>query len=224
MPERGGAVGVRPCIALLAASLLTGCGAVEYYAQSVTGHLGLMARARPIEKVVTAPDTERRLAVRLRQAVDMREFASRELGLPENASYRRYVDLERSHVVWNVVAAPELSLEPRRLVLSGGGMPQLSRVLLQVRRRGVRGRTGARRLGRDGRRGPCVFDTGLVCRPPAELHGRAARVRPRGGRVPRARSPAALRARRHRFQRVLRRGRAGVPACAVGSSRVATRG
>ena len=36
------------------------------------------------------------------------------LGLPENASYRRYADLGRPYVVWNVVAAPELSLAPRR--------------------------------------------------------------------------------------------------------------
>jgi predicted aminopeptidase len=40
----------------------------------------------------------------------MREFAVRELKLPDNNSYRSYADLGRSAVVWNVVAAPELSL------------------------------------------------------------------------------------------------------------------
>ena len=35
-------------------------------------------------------------------------------GCLQNASYRRYVDLGRRYVVWNVVATPELSLEPRR--------------------------------------------------------------------------------------------------------------
>ena len=36
----------------------------------------------------------------------IRDFAVTELGLPDNASYRRYADLHRSAVVWNVVAAP----------------------------------------------------------------------------------------------------------------------
>ena len=40
----------------------------------------------------------------------MRDFAVAELKLPDNASYRRYADLQRGAAVWNVVAAPELSL------------------------------------------------------------------------------------------------------------------
>ena len=40
----------------------------------------------------------------------MRDFAVTELALPDNRSYRRYADLGRSAAVWNVVAAPELSL------------------------------------------------------------------------------------------------------------------
>ena len=98
----------------LSALALTGCATVDYYAQSVTGHLGLMARERPVEKVIEAPDTTPRLAARLRTALEIRDFASDTLALPANASYRRYVELDRPYVVWNVVAAPELSLEPRR--------------------------------------------------------------------------------------------------------------
>ena len=103
-----------PLLGVLAALVLSGCATVEYYAQSVTGHLGLMSRARPIETVIAAPDTEPSIAARLRTALDIRDFASNALGLPANASYRRYVDLGRPYMVWNVVAAPELSLEPRR--------------------------------------------------------------------------------------------------------------
>ena len=99
---------------MFAALALTGCASVGYYAQSVTGHLGLMSRARPIETVIAAPDTEPCLAARLRTALDIRDFASKALGLPANSSYRRYVGLDRRYMVWNVVAAPELSLEPRR--------------------------------------------------------------------------------------------------------------
>lgn len=56
-----------------------------------------------------APPETRRLLAR---AQDMRRFAVVELGLPDNASYSSYADLKRSHVVWNVVATPEFSLEP----------------------------------------------------------------------------------------------------------------
>lgn len=113
-PEPAGTSRAGPCLALLSACALTGCAAVGYYAQSVTGHLGLMYRAQPIETVIAAPDTEPGLAVRLRTALDIREFASDALALPANASYRRYVELDRRFVVWNVVATPELSLAPRQ--------------------------------------------------------------------------------------------------------------
>ena len=103
-----------PYFGLCVALALSGCASVEYYAQSVTGHLALMSRARPVETVVEAPDTAPDLAARLRTALDIRDFASDALALPANASYRRYVDLGRRYVVWNVVAAPELSLEPRQ--------------------------------------------------------------------------------------------------------------
>ena len=43
----------------------------------------------------------------------IRDFAVSELGEPDNASYRRYADLRRPAAIWNVVAAPELSLEPK---------------------------------------------------------------------------------------------------------------
>ena len=113
-PEPADTSRAGPCLALLSACALAGCAAVGYYAQSVTGHLGLMYRAQPIETVIAAPDTEPGLAARLRTALDIREFASDALALPANASYRRYVELDRRFVVWNVVATPELSLAPRQ--------------------------------------------------------------------------------------------------------------
>jgi predicted aminopeptidase len=41
----------------------------------------------------------------------LREFAVNSLKLPDTGSYREYADLERPYVVWNLVVAPELSLE-----------------------------------------------------------------------------------------------------------------
>ena len=105
--------------ALLAAALLALCGAagcagpgtaVGYYAQSVGGHLDLMQRARPVADWLADPATPPALRARLALAQQLREFAVKALALPDNASYRRYADLGRNAVVWNVVAAPELSL------------------------------------------------------------------------------------------------------------------
>ena len=92
--------------------LLGGCTALGYYSQAVGGHLDLMHRASPIEDELKRPDTPDPLKKKLEAALHMREFASRELHLPENGSYRSYADLGRQYVVWNVFAAPEFSLQP----------------------------------------------------------------------------------------------------------------
>ena len=81
-----------------------------YYLQSVSGHLRLMTAARPIDEWLADSATPQPLKDRLALTQRMRRFAVSELGLPDNASYTRYADLKRRAVVWNVVAAPELSL------------------------------------------------------------------------------------------------------------------
>jgi predicted aminopeptidase len=105
-------VGLAGTAALLGAACLTvGCSTLGYYAQSVGGHLDLMSRARPVEDVKTDPATPPALRDRLARSQQMRDFAVAELKLPDNRSYRRYSDLGRNAAVWNVTAAPELSLK-----------------------------------------------------------------------------------------------------------------
>jgi predicted aminopeptidase len=101
--------------ALAAASLLglAGCSTVDglgYYAQSIGGHLSVLRAARPVSAVIADEATPAALRERLALSQRMRDFAVRELGLPDNASYRRYADVGRPSVVFNVAAAPELSL------------------------------------------------------------------------------------------------------------------
>jgi predicted aminopeptidase len=91
---------------------LSGCETLAYYAQAVGGQLSLLARAHPIERVIEDPGTPAALRERLALARSIRDFAARELALPDNASYRSYAELDRAYAVWNVVAAPEFSLEP----------------------------------------------------------------------------------------------------------------
>lgn len=94
--------------------LLAGCASLGYYAQAVDGHLKVMGAARPIKEILQDPATDPALKKKLENARAVREFASRELALPDNNSYRTYADLGRPFVVWNVFAAPEFSVEPEK--------------------------------------------------------------------------------------------------------------
>ena len=93
--------------------VLSGCTTLSFYWQAFAGQMEVTRLARPLQEVMNDPGTGDDLKRRLAYAQDARDFASRELGLPDNASYRRYADLKRPFVVWNVFAAPELSLELR---------------------------------------------------------------------------------------------------------------
>ena len=82
-----------------------------YYAQAVAGHFGVVAKAKPIDDWLANDSLTEAQQNRLQRAQAMRRFAVDVLGLPNNSSYTRYADLQRSAVVWNVVATPALSLE-----------------------------------------------------------------------------------------------------------------
>ena len=103
--------------ALLLSGLLGlgGCALdVPHLGRAVSGHLGVLQATRPVQDWLADPDTPAALRERLQLARDIRAFAVRELQLPDNASYTRYADIGRSAVLWNVVAAPELSFELKR--------------------------------------------------------------------------------------------------------------
>jgi predicted aminopeptidase len=93
--------------------LLSGCSSITYLAQSVQGHLSLLNAARPVEDVLADPTTSDALKARLVLTQRIRDYAVTALKLPDNDSYRRYADLRRGAAVWNVAAAPELSLTLR---------------------------------------------------------------------------------------------------------------
>jgi predicted aminopeptidase len=104
----------RLALVLLLPMLATGCETLSYYGQAIRGQLGLLAAARPIESWLADPATPPELRARLETARRIREYASRDLGLPDNASYASYAELRRPYPVWNVFAAPRFSIEPRQ--------------------------------------------------------------------------------------------------------------
>ena len=89
---------------------LSGC----YYMQAARGQMEIMRKREPIDEVVAADDTSPELSERLQTVAAARQFSIDVLRLPDNDSYRSYADLERDYVVWNVIAAPEFSVEPKR--------------------------------------------------------------------------------------------------------------
>ena len=105
---------VRRAFAICTALALAGCSTTEYYAQAVMGQLEIMRLAQPIPGLIANPATPPALRARLERVQAMRDFASRELGLPDNGSYRSYADIGRPYVVWNVFVAPEFSVMARQ--------------------------------------------------------------------------------------------------------------
>jgi predicted aminopeptidase len=93
--------------------LLTGCESLLYYSQAAVGQFSILRASESIEVLIEDPATSTDLKQRLELVRELTAFAARELQLPVDGQYSHYVDLERNYVVWNVFAAPELSLTPK---------------------------------------------------------------------------------------------------------------
>jgi predicted aminopeptidase len=102
-----------PALLLATACLSAGCAGPGYYAQAVSGHLDLMRARRDVAAVLADESTGAELRRDLQAAAEIRAFAVSSLSLPDNGSFTEYVHTGREAVTWNVVAAPEFSLEPR---------------------------------------------------------------------------------------------------------------
>lgn len=98
---------------VLFVTLNTGCSTISYYSQSIHGQLSLLSKREDIQDVIKSPKTSEAVKTRLKQAISIRKYASKQLKLPDNKSYTTYADLGRPYVVWNVFAAPEFSLKPK---------------------------------------------------------------------------------------------------------------
>lgn len=98
---------------LIAVAALSGCHTLSFYGQAVKGQYEIFAHQEPIEKLAAEPNTPSTLKGRFTLLEELRAFASTELKLPTDSHYRKYVDVHRPYVVWNVEAAPEFSLQPK---------------------------------------------------------------------------------------------------------------
>jgi len=103
---------VKLLVVLSLAVWLVGCASPTYYAQALGGQFELWRKSEPIAQLLADSRTQPQIKSKLQTMHAIRQFASEELHLPDNGSYRKYVDLQRPFVVWNVFAADEFSVEP----------------------------------------------------------------------------------------------------------------
>ena len=104
---------MRTALVLLLLPALSGCATAEYYWQGIRGEFDILERAQPVPAVIETT-SDATLKRKLERSAAIRDYASRELALPDNGSYRSYAEIGRRFVLWNVIATPELSLEPRQ--------------------------------------------------------------------------------------------------------------
>ena len=98
--------------ALLVLCPLGGCTTLDYYAQAALGQLEIWCKQEDIDTLLESRDLPKLLRRKLTLVNRARDFAVATLALPAGGSYRRYADLERPFVVWNVFATLEFSLQP----------------------------------------------------------------------------------------------------------------
>ncbi len=91
---------------------LQGCSSMSYYWEKIQGHAELLNKQQPVQDVINNPQTEPETKALLINTQQARNFASQVLLLPDNNSYRNYVDVDRDYVVWTVVATPPYSIKP----------------------------------------------------------------------------------------------------------------
>jgi predicted aminopeptidase len=93
--------------------LLGACSDGGYYLQAAKGQYDILKKRQPITELLASGKLSQQQQLELSRILEIRSFATEQLALPENDSYRSYVELETPYPIWNVVAAPELSLEAK---------------------------------------------------------------------------------------------------------------
>jgi len=98
---------------LVILTTLSTCAGIGYITQAVNGHFRLMRSRVPIDKILSDPARDSILKQKLRLVLQIRKFATTELGLPDNKSYTFYAEIKTEELGWNIYCAPEFSTKPK---------------------------------------------------------------------------------------------------------------
>ena len=108
-----GVLNLKHVLFLLVSFGLSGCSTVGYYLEAINGHFEIIDKSIPIETVISENKSVE-LVNKLENFQQARQFAAEDLLLPDNDSYKEYADIGRPYAVWNVIAAPKYSVEPKK--------------------------------------------------------------------------------------------------------------
>jgi len=105
---------LKTLILLFSTLTVSACSSFGYYLDLMAGHSELLEQRKAVKTLLAEKETPENLRKLLEMSQKMRDFASKELHLPENDSYRTYADLKRPYAVWNVIAAAEFSVSAKK--------------------------------------------------------------------------------------------------------------
>jgi len=105
---------IKTSVLIASAITVSACSSFGYYMDLMAGHSELLEQRKPVAEILADRNTKLKLRNLLETSQNIRDFASKSLDLPDNDSYRMYADLKRRYAVWNVVAAKEFSIEPKK--------------------------------------------------------------------------------------------------------------
>lgn len=103
---------VAPAVALVVLGGTSGCASFAYVAQAAQGQLELAEAARPIDSVLTDPETPPRTAALLREVEPIKRYGERQ-GLRPGSSYTTFAEVDGPAVVWVVSASAPLAFRSR---------------------------------------------------------------------------------------------------------------
>ncbi len=93
---------------------LSGCETLRFYQQAARGQLYILTERKPINTLIEAPETPPQLRRQLQLVQSIRAYAAAELQLPVGGAYSSFTQLQQPYPLWNLIAAPEFSLDPKR--------------------------------------------------------------------------------------------------------------
>jgi len=105
---------IKTSVLIASAITVSACSSFGYYMDLMAGHSELLEQQKPVSEILADRNTKLKLRKMLEASQNIRNFASKSLDLPNNDSYRMYADLKRKYAVWNVVAAKEFSIQPKK--------------------------------------------------------------------------------------------------------------
>ena len=100
------------CLAAIGSGPASGCAETRYLLQAAPGQLELATRARSIGDVIADSQTDPRTRFLLNETQQIKAFANGN-GLASKGNYEKYVDLDRSAVVYFLAASKPLAFIPK---------------------------------------------------------------------------------------------------------------